>query len=364
MPSTTSATAPPPIIGHEQPLRVLDAAYRTQRLAHAYLFAGPDGIGKRLVAMRWAMTINCEAGGTTLCGRCRSCVTASAGTHPDLIPIEPDGLFIKIEQIRTLQEALTLATWSGRRKITVIDRAERMNQEAANCLLKTLEEPPASSLLILISPAPDDLLPTIRSRCQLVRFFPLDESRLVRWLIAERGWSAEEAELVGAIARGCIGQALAGDPTQLREERDRIDQWLMESCLGSAAPVQALARLTEGAETFAHTPEQFERTVRWLVLWLQDLIRVSAHGGTSPQPLRFPSAHLAAARIPITDCCDLAAQLHWSWRASFRQINRQLMLEQWLTQLRHAAGPDTHRPGPHRRPQERGASGPAFQPKE
>ena len=349
-----------PIIGHEQPIRMLAAAVHAQRLAHAYLFAGPNGIGKRLVAIRWAMAINCEANRTAAelssefggCGSakggCRSCTMAFAGTHPDLLVTEPDSQFIKIDQIRDLQEALTLTAWSGRRKVAIIDRAERLNAEAANCLLKTLEEPPPATLLILISAAPDDLLPTLRSRCQLVRFFPLGPQQLAQWLATERRWTSEEAALVSAIAGGCIGNALANNPAQLLEERDAIERWLIDSCVEPVDPLQSLERLIDGAETAAQTPEQFERMLHWLRLWLQDVVRTAIGCGAGPSPvaepsLCFPSARRNAQLVPLPACCELAAQLHWSWRASFRNLNRQLLLEQWLTTLREAVA---SRPSP------------------
>ncbi|HUJ78911.1 MAG TPA: DNA polymerase III subunit delta' [Nitrospiria bacterium] len=342
---------PSPIIGHEQALRLLTAAVRSKRLAHAYLFAGPEGIGKRLVATRWATAINCETppsagfGGCATVGSvgsgspgsvCRSCAMAAAGSHPDMTVIEPDGLFIKIEQIRAMQAALGLTAWSGSRKIVLIDRADRLNQEAANCLLKTLEEPPPASLLILISSSSDDLLPTLRSRCQVVRFFPLDPDRLTSWLADEQHWSPADAELVGAVAGGCLGKALAADPSALRDERDQIDQWISASCLARTGTDQALSHLTEGAEAASQTPEQFERTVRWLLLWLQDAVRLTIHQGAAAPTPRLSSAQRAASLLPIATCCELAAQLHWTWRASFRNINRQLLLEHWLIALREA----------------------------
>jgi DNA polymerase-3 subunit delta' len=335
----------------------LTAALRSDRLAHAYLFAGPNGIGKRLVAMRWAMAINCDAprpssappaapGEFGGCGACASCRRSLAGTHPDLLVVEPDGQFIKIEQVRDLQAALTLTAWSGPRKIALIDRAERLNQEAANALLKTLEEPPPASLLILISAVPDDLLPTIRSRCQTVRFFPLGQPQLAQWLATERQWTAGDATLTSAIAGGCLGLALANEPALLRDERDQIERWLAESCLNPADPARAADRLIEGAESAAQTPERFERTLHWLRLWLQDTVRAAAVPGGAA-PVRFPSAHRAAELVPLSACSELAAQLHWTWRASFRNINRQLLLEHWLIALRDAVI-DARRPRPTR----------------
>ncbi len=341
---------PSPIIGHGQPLRVLTAARESRRLAQAYLFAGPDGIGKRLVATRWAVAINCEAerpAGSSVesggCGLCRSCRMALASTHPDLLLIEPDGQFIKIDQIRALQGALSLTAWSGKRKIAIIDRAERLNQEAANCLLKTLEEPPPESLLILVSAAADDLLPTLRSRCHLVRFFPLAQPQLAQWLVTERQWTQDDAALVSAIAGGAVGKALAGDPTLLREERDGIDRWLADGCLEPIDARRALDRLVEGAEGAAQTAERFERALHWLRLWLQDVVRVAAAPANGPL-LRFPSARRAAELVPLEACSELAAELHWMWRASFRNINRQLLLEQWLIALRDAVARTRQQP--------------------
>lgn len=343
----TMPASEPPIVGHAQPLGQLTAALRSDRLAHAYLFGGPEGIGKRLVATRWAAAINCErpasAGAFGGCGpgpeACGACRMSRSGTHPDRLLVEPDGQFIKIEQVRELQDALNFTAWSGRRKIALIDRAERLNQEAANALLKTMEEPPPASLLILISAAPDDLLPTLRSRCHLVRFFPLGQQQLSEWLAGERQWAPEEAALVGAIANGCVGKALAVDPALLREERDTIDRWLTESCLGPfpkpSDALDAMERLTEGAETAAQTPERFQRTLQWLQLWLQDTVRHAASPGAEHR-LRFPSARQAAGVLSLSTCSELAAELHWSWRASFRNINRQLLLEHWLIALRDA----------------------------
>ena len=353
------------ILGHDHPLSILSAALQSERMAHAYLFSGPDGIGKRLCALRWAMAINCDnrRGSADLTTqpcrsgdhRCRACTMGLAGTHPDLLMLEPDGQFLKIEQIRAMQSALTYTPWSGQRKIAVIDRAERLNQEAANALLKTLEEPPEASLLLLISGAPDDLLPTIRSRCQRIRFFPLEQEQLAQWLITTHHWSHEDAQLVNAVAQGSIGKALASDPAQLRQERDTIDQWLMEACLNPAGPHHGLMQLVEGAEAFAHTAEQFERTLRWLLLWIQEISHVKIGGAAAPESVRFPSAHASANHLSTAACCEAAEQLHWSWRASFRNINRQLMLEQWVVTLRQAMAATAAPSRPVRRPYAPGA---------
>jgi hypothetical protein len=251
-----------------------------------------------------------------------------------------------IDAMRELRENVRYSPARDRYKVFIIDEAHQITPEGFNALLKTLEEPPPASLLILISAAPDDLLPTIRSRCQTVRFFPLGQPQLAQWLATERQWTAGDATLTSAIAGGCLGLALSTEPALLRDERDQIERWLAESCLNPADPARAADRLVEGAESAAQTPERFERTLLWLRLWLQDTVRAAAVPGGAA-PVRFPSAHRAAELVPLSACSELAAQLHWTWRASFRNINRQLLLEHWLIALRDAVI-DARRPRPTR----------------
>ena len=160
------------------PIAILQAAYANNRLGHAYLFHGEDAIGKRLTAVHLAQALNCEhppaSDALDACGACRSCTQIAGRTHPDFLLIEPDREManpqIKIEQIRELEEQIVYQPLVGAKKIFLIDDADRMTIGAANALLKTLEEPPAHSLLLLISSRPSALPATVRSRCQAIRF--------------------------------------------------------------------------------------------------------------------------------------------------------------------------------------------------
>ena len=171
------------IIGHHQILKQLYHAIASDRVAGAYLFVGVANVGKETVALNFAKSINCRTSDEGACGTCLSCRKADDGNHPDLQIIRPSGAWIKIDQIRELQKRIIYRPLEGVRKVYILAEAERMNLEAANCLLKTLEEPPADSVLILLTTNLDALLPTIRSRCQIIPFHSLVVSELAGHLI-------------------------------------------------------------------------------------------------------------------------------------------------------------------------------------
>ncbi len=187
------------------------------RLAHAYLFTGPPGVGKRLFAHELAKALLCEAppaGRFDACDHCPACLLVDAGTHPDYFVVTrpEDKLELPIEVVRRLCGDLAMKPARGGRKIAVLDDADDLNEESANCFLKTLEEPPPGSLLILVGTSPDRQLPTIRSRCQVVPFAPLPEP-LVRELLGA------DADLDPALV-GRLAQLGDGSPGLARELAD------------------------------------------------------------------------------------------------------------------------------------------------
>src|SRR5579871_6480633 len=190
---------------------------RRVRLAHAYLFTGPPGVGKRLFAVELAKALLCEnAASDSLqaCDRCPSCIQVEAGTHPDFFTAvrPPESLEFPIALMRELCQSFALKSARGRGKVILIDDADDLNEEAANCFLKTLEEPPPRSVLILIGSTPDRQLQTIVSRCQVIRFAPLP-SELVDELLQAQG--IEDAALRARLVR--LG---AGSPGLAKELAD------------------------------------------------------------------------------------------------------------------------------------------------
>jgi DNA polymerase III subunit delta' len=192
------------IVGQDTCITFLRRALTAGKLGHAYLFEGVEGCGKRLTALALVASTFCAH--HTGCGTCPVCRKVMAGQHPDLHIIEPDGTAIKIAQIRELQQELVLRPYEAPRKACIIESAERFNQSSGNALLKTLEEPPGNALMILLTTNAEAMLPTIRSRCQRLRFASLGEETISRFLVSE-GATLETARLAAAQAGGSLSRA-------------------------------------------------------------------------------------------------------------------------------------------------------------
>jgi DNA polymerase-3 subunit delta' len=206
-------------LGNSAAIDTLRRALASGRPSHAYIFAGPDGVGKRFAAVEFAAALNCETADPP-CGVCRACRTTLAGQHPDVETIGPGGLCDESEhrdhegsrvllicQVRRLQHVLSLTPYGGGRRIAIVESAETLNEYAANAFLKTLEEPPPDTVLILLTKAPEELPETVRSRCQLVSFGRLPV-REIEAALRERGAAPEAAAAVAAASSGRIGWAI------------------------------------------------------------------------------------------------------------------------------------------------------------
>src|SRR5256884_1178945 len=203
------------IIGHEHSIDILRRTLAAQQVRHAYLFTGPQHIGKALLAQRFAQTVLCTGGPDSCiapldpCNTCLSCRKVLHGNHPDVHVIvrAPDKQAILIDQIRTLQSSAARRALEGRRNIFIIQDAHEMNLQAANCLLKTLEEPEADVVLLLTVPETGLLLPTILSRVQLITTQLLPVTKIKSAL--QQHWEVEpqEADLIAALAAGRMGWA-------------------------------------------------------------------------------------------------------------------------------------------------------------
>jgi DNA polymerase III subunit delta' len=201
------------IYGHEKQLAQLKSAITGGRLAHAYLFHGRAGIGKKAVAMAFAAAILCDRKEAESCQTCLSCKKTGHGNHPDLITIAAEGAFIKIQAIKDLLHMIAFRPLEGGRRLFIIDEADRMNQAAANALLKTLEEPSPANILVLITSKPYTLPRTILSRCQQLRFSPLRQETVAAYLEKKETLDAGTAGMIAAVAEGSIQRAL-----QLKED--------------------------------------------------------------------------------------------------------------------------------------------------
>ena len=246
------------IIGHHQILKQLYHAIASNRVAGAYLFVGVANVGKETVALHFAKSINCRTSGEGACGTCLSCRKADDGNHPDLQIVRPSGAWIKIDQIRELQKRIIYRPLEGVRKVYILTEAERMNLEAANCLLKTLEEPPADSVLILLTTNLDALLPTIRSRCQIIPFHPLVVSELAGHLMERFDIDESRALRVATTTGGAVGKALT-----LLQDGASFDEDIPEIMIANNR-LDAF-RI---AEKWTQQPEALDH----LVTWYRDLV--------------------------------------------------------------------------------------------
>lgn len=332
------------LIGHERPTAILKAALLYDRVAHAYLFYGEDGIGKRLAAVRFAQAINCDTevgpDGPDACGACRSCRQIDALTHPDFLLILPDqkqaNPQIKIEQIRELDHQLIYRPLIGQRKVCLIDEADRMTLGAANALLKTLEEPPAHSLILLVTSRPFALPATIRSRCQSLRFSAPARTQVEAALIMKREIPPADARFLALVTEDRIGQALQADLGTTRAQQD-------EFCgLVSTKSLQSVTTLLAAAEAL-HKTERAPEALEWIGRWLRDLLLVRV--GADPDNLvnidQLSALNAAAERIQPDALMELLDEIAALERAATRNVNLQLALETILLRLRDAVGAQT-----------------------
>jgi len=261
------------IRGHKKILELLTRVVHTKRLAHAYVFSGLDGIGKRLTALALANNLLCSSGGGKSCGTCSACIQVDRGSHPDLMMIEPAKGVITIDSIRNLKRELSRKSFSGRYKVCLIDDADKMTLQAENALLKTLEEPTPDTVIILITGKPYRLLPTVLSRCQHLQFQPLalfDTSELIMAGVA--GIERDDALLMASLTGGSPGKAFTLKVGQLKRLRD---SWINQS--------RFFART--GDENFFVEEENFlsdkgdvDLKLNLLRLWYRDLVLYKIYG--------------------------------------------------------------------------------------
>jgi DNA polymerase III subunit delta' len=316
------------IAGHQRQLDTLRLAMANGRLHHAYLLLGPEGLGKRTVALALAKAIYCVDSEQDYCGRCVNCMRITNGNHPDVRLIEPlpDKKEIGIQQIRELQRELNYRSFSGKRKIAIIDPATLMNLSAQNALLKTLEEPPVDSLIVLITPNTGGLLPTLRSRCLSLSFAPLSSAQVSAFLESQRGMKADEAKLLAAMSMGSIGAAANLDKDELIEKRRIWSNMLMSLKVGdyNAAMV--------AAEALAKNRDEALEFLKWAESWYRDLLVYSAT--QRPNELvnldMLPQIDQQATESSVD--CILSAFSHTTDASAgiARNLNRRMVLEKFL----------------------------------
>ncbi len=254
---------------------VLSGALQSGHIAHAYLFVGPSGVGRRAAARAFAQALLCATGGGDACGRCGACRKVAAGTHPDFRIISPgrsesgaERRAVGIDQIRDLKREAAYPPYEARWKVFVVEDAEAMRAEAANSLLKVLEEPPPGIVIILIAESTAGVFPTLVSRAQVVRFAFVPASEIARALTGRAGIPADRARFLAALSGGRVGAALAAAAAGEEAFERRAS---VVDTLAAVARGDVVARL-DAAEAVARQKDEVERWLDIALLWVRDVV--------------------------------------------------------------------------------------------
>lgn len=320
------------IPGQERAKRMLLNGLRNDTLSHAYIFSGPVGSGRMRMAMTLAKTVFCTESQDEACGRCIECRKIEHANHPDLYIIEPDGASIKIEQIRDLQKQFSYRAGAGQKKIVILQQAERMTVQAANSLLKFLEEPQSAMIAIMIAENGHALLPTIRSRAQWIPFVPMSK-RAMEQILAGEGHAVPLIRAAAQLTAGVdAARALVQEPW-FAEARNVVIQLAHDAL--TRLPAAAIAAQQRVIKT--DLAERLPALLDLWLLWLKDIIRLRS--GNKDEMVFIDQADamasLAFSREPGFWVACMEHTLEAQKRLRFH-TNPQLVLEQFMIAMKSA----------------------------
>lgn len=331
------------IEGHRAAKTVLERAVEIGRIHHAYLLVGPRGVGKATAAKAFAAALNCEKrpddAWSPACGECLSCRKIVRAQHPDVRFVEPDGRSIKIAQVREILKAAVSRPFEARFQVVVIDEMQAMTEEGANALLKTLEEPPPTMKLLLVTDQPHSLLDTIISRCQMLRFGTLDHETVSRLLEAHSVDSLDEDEeppapelldVAAGYGEGSVGRAIGVLESGILDERADLMNGLQR-----LHPQQPKG-LLDWAETLGRNErKRLDERLDVLRVLFRDLAVYAATGSTD----RIVNTDLAepmqrmAERVGAQRAAEMADAIGHAATLLDRNVNPQLVTEDLLLRL-------------------------------
>ncbi len=327
------------IQGQDRAIGLLRRALDRDKVHHAYLFTGPDGIGKKKTALEMAKALNCLQPGTEGgCDSCTSCLKIEKNCHPDLVHLKPEKTQITIDQIRDLEEQLAYPPFGNRYRLILLDKASELNVWAANAFLKTLEEPPAGNIFVLLVNDPGELLPTLVSRCLRLHFSPLSLDRISRMLITGKGADPEKAQVISRVSGGSLGRAvhLFEKFSEEKSWDKTLESWLRQL---ESLSLGRLSPLIAGVKDWLGSREQMQETLEigstclrdilWLRNGLEDLVFLPASHKERLKGLAFRCPE----RIWLKRY-DLITQ---ATQDLLRQVNPQLTWEMlWINMARAA----------------------------
>lgn len=310
---------------------LMRSALAKNRIAHAYLFYGMEGVGKRTAAAVFAAALACPEADPP-CGACRSCRKAGRHTHPDIVTLRAEGQFIKIGAVKELQDQLQFRPSEGKRRVVILPEADRMNAAAANALLKTLEEPKAGNVLLLTTARPHALPMTILSRCQHLRFTPLPAEEVARYLREKEGLDTAAADVLASSSGGSIGRALVMN----REETLSLRDGVLEHLAGeSGSPADLLGRLAFAGRFGAEREGILDR-LRILRTGYRDALVLRETGEAQRLVFRdrAEAIRAVAERLAGRELLANIAAVDAAMDAIERNANKSLTLDALMVKLR------------------------------
>lgn len=326
------------ILGHEWAVDMLRRHAARGEVRHAYLFCGPPGIGRRTLALRLAQALNCERPITAgdPCLTCRTCKQIEAMQHPDLTIIQAkdndelpkEGGILKVDQIREIQRTLNLKPYQSPYRVAVFLRFQEANDNASNALLKTLEEAPTHAILILTADNPEQLLPTIVSRCEILRLRPLPIEAVVADLL-ERGMDEDNARLLAHISGGRPGFArrMMDDAAVLEKREERLNDLQM------LLPAPRVEKFSY-ADKLAKDKDAMRQTILiWLSYWRDVLLRVAGAETPLVNVDRNMEIEFLAGRLELSAARRVVGEMESALEKMDRNVNSRLLAEVLLLDL-------------------------------
>ena len=265
------------IIGQERAIKILTKSLKKNKVSSSYIFVGSEGTGKKLTAIEFAKAVNCLnlSKDSEACEDCQSCSEISKQYSPDLKIIEPIKSSIKIEQIREMRKEIGLKPFKNKKKIYIIDKAEKMTLEASNCLLKTIEEPPYYAIIILICSRIDPILPTIVSRCQIINFGLITSIKIKELSLSKiKNIEKEKAEIISKLAQGSIGKAFK----LLTDKEYFIRRETLLNYLSTIVPGKYSNDFFEKVEKIILEIDKIEEILEIIKLWYRDILIIKKTG--------------------------------------------------------------------------------------
>ena len=329
------------VYGQDHIIRQLESSLTAGRLAHAYLLIGPPHVGKMALAINLAQAVNCLEGPGAPCGDCAQCTRISQRIHADVrvVAVGPreEGrstrTVIGIDDVKEVLRQVNLKPFEGSRSVVIFDGAESMSDEAANALLKTLEEPPDQVMILLLAHDEDALLPTVRSRCRRLLLRPVAKDLVVSKLVNDHRADPDQAENLGRISRGCLGWAVAAlENQEILEERENQLARLTEICRSGLRDRFSYAN--DLASTFSRDRESARQVLYLWLRWWRDLLLVKEgadeylHHTDWTEELR-----LQATQLRTFEVVNFIKSLNQTLEALDRNASPRLALELLMLNL-------------------------------